>query len=190
MKKLLAILVLGLLFISAPSQADDIRDFQIEGMSIGDSLLDYYSKNEIKKNTLKDEYPKSDAMKRVRFSLVDKAYESVMIHYKKNDNKFIIYGILGGIEFKNFNNCYKTSKKISKEIGDIFPNIKVNYYEKKHAADKSGKSTNKGYTYWLTDQSFINVACYDWSPKMGYKDHLRVEIVGEELQEFLRLNFK
>ena len=58
MKKLLGIVVLGLLFISAPSQADDIRDFQIEGMSIGDSLLDYYSKKEIKK-FLKTYYPKS-----------------------------------------------------------------------------------------------------------------------------------
>ncbi len=190
MKRLSLYLFLILFTLPTPSQADDIRDFQIEGISIGDSLLDYYSKSKIKKNTLKTEYPKSNAMKRVRFNLVDKAYEGVMIHYKKNDNKFIIYGILGGIEFKNFNNCYKTSKKISKEIEGLFPNTKVNYYEKKHAADKSGKSTNKGYTYWLTDQSFINVACYDWSPKMGFKDHLRVEIVGEELQEFLRLNYK
>ena len=30
------------------TKADDIRDFEIEGMSIGDSLLDYYSKEEIK----------------------------------------------------------------------------------------------------------------------------------------------
>ena len=30
-----------------PSQADDIRDFQIEGMSIGDSLLNHFSKKKI-----------------------------------------------------------------------------------------------------------------------------------------------
>ena len=30
-------------------KAEDIRDFEIEGMSIGDSLLDYISENEIKK---------------------------------------------------------------------------------------------------------------------------------------------
>ena len=47
MKKLLGILVLGL-FLTTPSWADDIRDFQIEGMSIGDSLLDYFSKDKIK----------------------------------------------------------------------------------------------------------------------------------------------
>ena len=49
MKKILAILILILTF-QTPSQADDIRDFQIEGMSIGDSLLDFYSEKEIKKN--------------------------------------------------------------------------------------------------------------------------------------------
>ena len=49
MKKLLGILVLGL-FLITPSQADDIRDFQIEGMSIGDSLLDYYPEKLVKKN--------------------------------------------------------------------------------------------------------------------------------------------
>ena len=49
MKKLSAYLFLILFSFSAPSFADDIRDFQIEGMSIGDSLLDYMSKDEIKK---------------------------------------------------------------------------------------------------------------------------------------------
>ena len=47
MKKLLAIVVLSL-FLITPSQANDIRDFQIEGMSIGDSLLDNFSEKQIK----------------------------------------------------------------------------------------------------------------------------------------------
>ena len=47
MKKFLGILVLGLFWCNA-SIADEISDFQIEEMSIGDSLLDYYSENEIK----------------------------------------------------------------------------------------------------------------------------------------------
>ena len=57
MKKLLAIIILSLCFIT-PSQADDIRDFQIEGISIGDSLLDYLSKKEIFSG--KQNYYKSD----------------------------------------------------------------------------------------------------------------------------------
>ena len=49
MKNLLGILVLSL-FLITPSQADDIRDFQIEGMSIGDSALDYFSEEKILNN--------------------------------------------------------------------------------------------------------------------------------------------
>ena len=49
MKRLLLILILTLSFQSW-TKADDIRDFEIEGMSIGDSLLKYVSLDEIKKN--------------------------------------------------------------------------------------------------------------------------------------------
>lgn len=47
MRKLLLILILTFSFQSW-TKAEDIRDFQIEGMSVGDSLLDFYSHNEIK----------------------------------------------------------------------------------------------------------------------------------------------
>ena len=45
MKKYLLIIILALSFQSC-TKADDISDFQIEGMSIGDSLLDYYTEDE------------------------------------------------------------------------------------------------------------------------------------------------
>ena len=44
--RLLLILILTFSFQSL-TKADDIRDFEIEGMSIGDSALDYFTKNEI-----------------------------------------------------------------------------------------------------------------------------------------------
>ena len=50
MKKILAILIL-ILTLQTPSWADDIRDFQIEGMSIGDSALNFFSESDIKKNS-------------------------------------------------------------------------------------------------------------------------------------------
>ena len=47
MKKLL-ILLFSIFFLSSPSVfADDISDFEIEGISIGDSLLDYMTEDEI-----------------------------------------------------------------------------------------------------------------------------------------------
>ena len=49
MKIILAILVL-IFSLQSLTKADDITDFEIEGMSIGDSLLNYISDNQIKKN--------------------------------------------------------------------------------------------------------------------------------------------
>ena len=43
-------MVLGL-FLSFNSNADNIKDFQIEGISLGDSALDYFEKKELKKLT-------------------------------------------------------------------------------------------------------------------------------------------
>ena len=51
MKKLLRILVLSLL-LTLSARADDIRDFQIEGMSIGDSALDFLLKKKLKMENL------------------------------------------------------------------------------------------------------------------------------------------
>ena len=49
MKKLL-VLLFSIFFLSSPSVfADDISDFEIEGISIGDSLLDYMTEEEILK---------------------------------------------------------------------------------------------------------------------------------------------
>ena len=50
MKRLSLYLFLILFTLQTPSWADDIRDFQIEGMSIGDSALDYFSESDLKKN--------------------------------------------------------------------------------------------------------------------------------------------
>ena len=45
MKKFLIIFFLSFNFIA---QADDIKDFQIGGLSIGESMLNYISEKEIK----------------------------------------------------------------------------------------------------------------------------------------------
>ena len=50
MNRLLLILILTFSFQSW-TMADDIRDFEIEGMSIGDSTLDFFTKSEITDNT-------------------------------------------------------------------------------------------------------------------------------------------
>ena len=78
MKKLSAYLFLILFSFQASSWADDIRDFEIEGMSVGDSLLDYFSESEIQEYF----YPKSKKFVRTFHKINNGIYERVRIHYK------------------------------------------------------------------------------------------------------------
>ena len=41
--KLFLLFIILIFNLQSLTKADDIKDFQIEGMSVGDSLLDYYS---------------------------------------------------------------------------------------------------------------------------------------------------
>ena len=95
MKKLLAIIALSLCFI-IPSQADDIRDFQINGISLGDSLLNFYSKEFIEQ-TLKDKkksyYYKDKKYADLILSPIKKEepYTFIQISIKPSEKIFNIY---------------------------------------------------------------------------------------------------
>ena len=107
MKKLLAIIVLSLCFIF-PSKADDIRDLQIDGVSIGDSLLDYFDKNQINSRK-KMFYLGDDNFYKINFISKKTVYQLINFHLKKNDNKFVVYSI-GGRNIMEFNECLEKKK--------------------------------------------------------------------------------
>ena len=59
MRILLSIFILIFSFQSL-IKADDIRDFEIENMSLGDSLLKYFSEKEIEDNLSGAQYPNKE----------------------------------------------------------------------------------------------------------------------------------
>ena len=193
MKKLLGILVLGL-FLITPSQADDIRDFQIEGMSIGDSALDYFTNKDIKK-AIKEKltYPNSQKFSMLTFYLHKnlKIYDSVQINHLTKDKKLIIYGISGINYFENsINECKKDKKIIVNELSEIFKNSEKVNQKRKHEYDKSGKSFIHQTLFDLISGDQIRVECYDWSKKMTKKnellDQLVVSILHKDFSIFLK----
>ena len=122
MKRLSLYLILILFTLQTPSWADDIRDFQIEGMSIGDSLLDYFSKEEIKNNTNTGYYTNNEYTSVEFFELPSfEIYETVEFNYKTDDKKYIIAAIAGTLFCeKNIEKCNKKQKEIDLEISNIF----------------------------------------------------------------------
>ena len=88
------------LFFSSSVVAEDISDFQIEGISIGDSLLDYMSEKEIKNNIVEIyQYYNNQDFTTVQLSnhRILTQYDGLQINIKRKDQNYIIYGLYGGI---------------------------------------------------------------------------------------------
>ena len=193
MKRLSLYIFLIFFTLQTTSQANDIRDFQIEGMSIGDSGLKYFSKDLIEKEeSIKSHYNDNE------FFLAwfpghgnYEIYEFLQIHFKTNDKNYIIYSLEGKIIYKdNISDCYNQKDKIVKELKSIFPNAKIRNNKNEHKADPTGKSlTDTTYFYfdtsWGRDKGNIGVACYDWSIESGKYDNLKVFIDSGEFKTWL-----
>ena len=192
MKRLLLILILTFSFQSW-TKADDIRDFEIEGMSIGDSLLDYFTKKKIRiKRKYRIKYPNSKKFTAITFDEDPKlkVYDSIQANVKTNDKKYIIYSISGISYFdNNISKCKEQMKLISKELIKIFPNASNINKTKKHEYDKSGKSLIHQSIFDMDSGAEARVECYDWSKKMSRKhnldDQLIVSILSENFSYFI-----
>ena len=172
--------------LQIPSLANDIRDFQIEGMSIGDSLLDYVTKDEIEKR--KDYFYKSKeyaAMSKGDPSF--KVYGGFQVHFKDNDRKYIIQSLDGMILYKNnIKDCYKKMDEIVEELTGFFKDVKKS--DKKtvdHAYDKSGKSKITFVDFIFKSGDSITVECVDWSKELSYTDKLSVGLTTKKLKDWL-----
>ena len=78
-----SILVLILIFsLQSLTKADDIRDFQIEGMSIGDSALNIMTKKEIKETlSHKHTFFYKKKVYNTIFSEIIKIYKIFLLNY-------------------------------------------------------------------------------------------------------------
>ena len=178
MRKLLLILTLILSFHSL-SKADDVEDFEIEGMSVGDSLLSYYSKD-VLDNIEKYYYPNS----RKIFGLYSHYFNKNLnnydaIQFSVTPDNYQIEAIAGlNYKFENKKKeCFREMEKIFDEIQSLFPNSETTKDKKEtsHSADTSGKSVGKVYRIKL-DNGFIRVSCTDWSNEMDKSDSLKISI--------------
>lgn len=183
---LLVMLILALSFQSF-SKADDIRDLQIEGISIGDSLLDYMSLQEIQQ-TSKFDY----SGKYTGIVLNDKTfgnYDDIQLTYK-NNNKYIIHAVEGRIHFnkKKLSECLGLKNKIELKLSQIFNDTRITRDKKsKHTYDKTGKSFFYATWYNFKDGSTASIICFDWSKRIekNITDKLTVGMATNVFNKFL-----
>ena len=205
MKKILGIAVLGLL-LSTSAYTDDIKDFQIEGISIGDSALDYFTESQLEDNEL-DWFNYS--YKEYAHTLVPGkgTYDWFQISYKSDDDNFIIEGLAGIIVIKKYDDdkCNKKLEAVALDISKLFKNTKqgkkqlhkviYNPREIFQKPDPFGKSILTSISFDFKDEGKIILSCYNMdkatnqidSPikDINQFDTFRVDIRSEALTHYL-----
>ena len=196
MRIFLAVLIF-ILSLQSWTKADDIRDFEIEGISIGDSLLNYFSEEEILKNI---RWNYNDDKTNNKFVIVEfydlktlEHYHGLQFGIKTEDKNYKIYVIAGAILYKNnIEECYLKMKEIDTEISLIFK--ESTRQEKKNSiyrGDSSGKSVFSSIYYYFEDdnkntsrKANVSIQCYDFDKEFTSTDNLRVGIRSSEYRDW------
>ena len=185
------IVVLILIFgFQSWTKANDIKDFEIEGISIGDSLLDFFSKSEID-NLQKGFYPSSKKMfiiiLPIKNSLI---YDKIVASLKTDDEKYIIQSIGGAIDtYRNTTKCLEKQLEIKKDIITLFPEINYDDYTFEYPQDTIGKSLATITDFVFKSGGEIRVFCNDWSKEREEErdsmDNVQIVINSEEKKKFI-----
>ena len=185
MKLFFSILIL-IFTIQSWTKAEGIKGFEIEGISIGDNLLDHYSSDKINKD--KRFYPASTKFFYGAFRIESNFYDAIQFSVK-NDNSYIVHSIAGKILFDNkFDKCKRKMREITKDLELTLPKNIVKEdlpLSKMIKADKSGKSVHIGTTYYFDNKDYITVECIDWSDEVNFHDNLKVRFSTNYYNEWL-----
>jgi len=165
MRVFIAVLVLifNLQFIA---KADDIRDFQIEGMSIGDSLLNHFSKNEIESST-KTTYS-NKKFHDIHIKVDSDNYDQLSYTVKTNDNNYKIEQISGDKYYyrsvddnidKKHLECLKQKDLITQQFEEILSDTKRFDYKHIYKTIDDGNSFSVITDFNFKDSSAIRIYC-------------------------------
>ena len=191
MKKLSTYLFLILFSFQTSSWADDISDFQIDGMSIGDSLLDYFTLHEIKESLKNPTFYKNNKFVVIFINKFSSEYERMQVTIKPDDNNYTIYSIDGILDFdKKIDECNKKRADVIKDLESLFQNFERVEEDSKFQADKSGQSFVYGTWFFLKTGGHFSVTCTKMGQKVreenGWTDELSINVNNKEFENFLK----
>ena len=189
MKKLLATIVLSLSFI-ASVHAEDIRDYQIEGVSVGDILFDHLSILGETKDLIKSRklfyFPGDKKFAGISFARNVKLDSYEAIQFSINPATYQIVSVGGKIRkpFKNnIQKCYKKMEEIYSELKSTFSNsTEMRGIEKKHTINQKAKIKTH---YLKIKGGRISIRCTDWPEDSKIKDGLVLQIDSEEYSHWI-----
>ena len=194
MKHLYKILFFSVfLFIFGCEKKEYVKDFKVEGIAVGDSLLTYFTKEDILKNTRyktisgeaidPDEKYLDAQFTNYQFE----TYQGLQVYYERDDDKFIIQGIGGGIFYGN------DAKKCNNKFNEVKLILKEQFTTPNISEDNNKKETREGYgdtTYTSLYLDFengesIELTCTDFdNDLLEVQDVFQLNIFSTEMNEY------
>jgi len=170
------------------AMADDIREFEIEGMSVGDSLLDYFKEEKIKefiKHKSSYHYLDGDyvivGISNINQDLISlNTYSDLGVTINKNDSDYKIFSIAGQIYTHNtFEKCKNNQELIAKDIKKNL--LEDNFDESIWENDKwisggvvVGKAKN--HDFYFKDNSAFRIICYELNEDSKHLANWRIKL--------------
>ena len=186
------IILFFLLFFTFPTLAlsNEITSAQIDRMYIGESLLNFYTKEEIENAYNYDDLP-SDMKFRITEieANMPSPYEVYQFYHVPDDKGFIIHGIRAAKFCKSKKECEVEFNKMDDYLSTIFDNVeKIGPITESHIDDPSGKSKYTVVEYNIPSGN-VSVNYTNWSNKVIYDDNVSVSVYSKDVEEWVRNDY-
>ena len=171
------------------TKADDIKEFELEGISLYESALNHFTINELQKDTV-DNYTSNKYTTSNIYDGLD-MYDYIQISYKTNDRKYIIQDISAAKNIK-YEECISQLDQVERDISSIYENSsKISNDGKStydHPADKSGQTKVTDIAWYFNTGDVIVAQCYNWQSDYGkknnFKDSLTIAISNKDIDRW------
>ena len=172
------------------TKADDIKEFELEGISLYESALNHFTVNELQKDTVNN-YTSNKYTTSNIYDGLD-MYDYIQISYKTNDRKYIIQDISAAKNIK-YEECISQLDQVESDISSIYENSsKISNDGKStydHPVDKSGQSKVTDIAWYFNTGDVIVAQCYNWQSEFGkknnFKDSLTIGISNKDIDRWL-----
>ena len=177
--------------------AEEISDFELDGIRIGDTLLQYMSEEEIISQQKESNEAYKNLGEQIFFEVymrsTDNSIDFKSFFVKANDKNFIIQAIYATKTYENnVDQCFTRLKKITKQYDENFKSLKKKSEKSKILYDPSGKSYLKRTIYKFKNGDLIAIECYDFDESFqkdyGYQNPDAFNISFNKKELYLWIN--
>ena len=169
--------------------AEDISEYEIEGISIGDSLLDHMSKeeiiSEIERHKPAYNYLTEDFGEAYLYGNFD-IYDRLSFFVKPKDKHYTIYSVYGSISYDDkLEECFAKQKEVEKEFSSMYKNAKKRKGTFKFDWDPTGESVTHNIEFAFASGDYFEINCTKYKKSLkienNWEDSLQVIIGTKEI---------